>query len=71
VTSLIAATAIALQFRIVKTAVAPEALPGAPWQCSSAEPSGYEGDLAADRLLLLVHGSRSDIALARSLLALR
>jgi hypothetical protein len=65
---LIVGLALALQVWIVRMAVAPEPAASASWHSSSPICHGYEGALAADKLLLVVDGSRSEIALARSLL---
>jgi hypothetical protein len=62
---------LAIQIALVCWSVAPERSTKAAWQASSPPAHPYRLALAENRLLLVVKGSRSEIALARSLLAMR
>lgn len=62
---------LALQAAVVCSSVAPERVTQATWRTAAPSGTPYAGDLACDRLLLVVSGSRSEIALARSLLRMR
>jgi len=61
---------LAVQTAIVCANVAPERTTHAAWHAARGAHRDYQQALAADKLLLLVSGSRSDIALARSLMAI-
>ena len=62
---------LAIQTAIVCSSVAPEQATRASWRAAAPSETSYAGELAAHRLLLVVSGSRSEIALARSLLRMR
>ncbi len=62
---------LALQTAMVWSSVAPERHTRASWHATSPAQHPYRHELAADKLLLVVKGSRSEVALARSLLAMR
>jgi hypothetical protein len=61
---------LAMQTALVCWSVAPERSTKASWHASSQPAHPYRQELAANRLLLVVKGSRSEVALARSLLAM-
>jgi hypothetical protein len=61
---------MAIQITLVWSSVAPERSTEASWRSASHPDHPYRRELAADKLLLVVKGSRSDIALARTLLAM-
>jgi hypothetical protein len=65
---LVAGLVLAVRTGVVGAAVAPEQTGGASWRSSSTGCRGYEDELAADKLLLIVDGTRSEVALARALL---
>jgi hypothetical protein len=62
---------LALQILVAWSSVAPERSTEASWQATSHPQHPYRLELAADKLLLVVKGSRSEVALARALLAMR
>jgi hypothetical protein len=62
---------LAIQTAFVQSSVAPERSTQASWHGASQSNHAYGRELAADKLLLVVRGTRSEIALARSLLAMR
>jgi hypothetical protein len=65
------AVLLAVQIAVVWSGVAPERSTEALWQAASHLEHPYRRELAADKLLLVVKGSRSEIALARALLDMR
>ncbi len=66
-----AALLLAVQTAVVSSSVAPERSTEASWQSMPHPEHPYLRELAADKLLLVVKGSRSEVALARALLAMR
>jgi hypothetical protein len=62
---------LAIQTVVVWASVAPERPTEASWQTTSHPQHPYRLELAADKLLLVVKGSRSEVALARALLDMR
>ena len=68
---LFGALVLAIQTAIVHSCLAQERGTHASWSASAPAGNPYASELAANRTLLLVHGSRSDIALARSVLSMR
>ncbi len=65
------ALVLAIQTLVVRSSLAPERVTRATWQQPGQSQVSYASELAANKILLLVSGSRSDIALARSLLRVR
>jgi hypothetical protein len=65
---LVAGLVLALRVSVIGAALAPERTGRASWRSSSTGCRGYEDELAADKLLLIVEGTRSEVALARALL---
>jgi len=65
---LVVALVIAVQACVVAAWVAPRRTTDAAWHAPSAAHQAYGQQLAADKLLLVVEGSRSEIALARLIL---
>ena len=68
---LFGALVLAIQTAIVSSCLAPGRGTQASWSACAPPGNPYAGELAANRTLLLVSGSRSDIALARSVLGMR
>ena len=68
---MIGALLLGIQIAIVSWCLGPEGATQVAWRGSAPSDLPYAGDLAANRMLLLVSGSRSEIALARSLLQMR
>lgn len=68
---LLGALVLAIQTAIVHSCIVPERGPHASWSAFAPAGHPYAVELAANRTLLLVSGSRSDIALARSVLSMR
>jgi len=62
---------LAAQTAIVSARLAPEPLTRAAWHAPAGHPARQASELAGDSVLLLVNGSRSEIALARTLLHMR
>jgi hypothetical protein len=62
---------LAIQTAVVWASVAPERSTEASWQATSQLEHPYRLELAANKLLLVVKGSRSEVALARALLETR
>jgi hypothetical protein len=62
---------LAVQTAVVWSSVAPERSTEASWRATSHLEHPYRLELAADKLLLVVKGSRSEAALARDLLDMR
>jgi hypothetical protein len=62
---------LAVQTAVVWSSVAPERSTEASWRATSHLEHPYRRELAADKLLLVVKGSRSEVALARALLEMR
>jgi len=67
----IGALVLAVQTAMLQSSVAPEAVTRATWHGPAPSELPYAGKLAENKILLLVSGSRSDIALARSLLRMQ
>jgi hypothetical protein len=65
---LVAVLAVALQACFVAFAVAPSREAKARWHAPLPVHGAYRAQLDADKLLLVVDGSRSEIALARTIL---
>jgi hypothetical protein len=65
---LVAAAAVALQAFLVAFAVAPAREATARWHGPLPAHGAYRAQLEADKLLVVVDGSRSEIALARTIL---
>lgn len=61
---------LAIQTAAAWSSVAPERATEASWRSETHPDDPYRRELAADKLLLVVRGSRSEIALARTLLAM-
>jgi hypothetical protein len=61
---------LAIQTAMVWSSVAPERSTAVSWRLETHLDDPYRHELAADKLLLVVRGSRSEIALARTLLAM-
>ena len=68
---MIGALVLAIQTAVVSSCLAPERATQVAWRGSAPSDLPYASDLAANRMLLLVSGSRSEIALARYLLQMR
>ncbi|MEP6503159.1 MAG: hypothetical protein ABJD97_07515 [Betaproteobacteria bacterium] len=68
---LAAALLLAAQVAIASSSLVPEPATRAAWQAPAARHARYASELAGDGVLLMVNGSRSEIALARTLLRLR
>jgi hypothetical protein len=67
-TLLTAALILVVQTAVVAQAVAPEAGATATWSAPLPAHASHARDLAAHKLLVVVNGSRSEIALARQIL---
>lgn len=68
---LFGALVLAIQTAIVVSCLAPGEGTHASWSATAPAGNPYASELAANRTLLLVRGSRSDIALARCVLSMR
>jgi hypothetical protein len=68
---LLGALVLAIQTAIVVSCLAPERTTHASWSASATSGNPGTSEPAANRTLLLVSGSRSEIALARCLLGMR
>ena len=66
---MVGALLLVIQTAIVRASLAPESSTQAAWRGARPSERGYASELAANKTLLVVSGSRSDIALARSLLS--